>query len=264
MNKPNTDFSRLAPVPGTRVGIIGGCGGIGQTLIRACLDNDLRVINMDQASAISQNSLVDDVVTIPCNAAEESDVQSAFAQIGAEWGGLDVMIHLAGFTDAPTPVTEIPVESWDEMIAVNLRSAYLCARAAIPLIGTGGNGSIVYTASGLALNVEKGVAAYSAAKAGLISLTKVLAKENAPHIRVNAVAPGAVDTAFMHGGTGRPAYAEGSVLDRIGRPEIERTILMGRIAVPEDVVGPMLFLAGNASAYMTGQVLHINGGRYMP
>jgi 3-oxoacyl-[acyl-carrier protein] reductase len=103
--------------------------------------------------------------------------------------------------------------------------------------------------------------AYGPAKAGLLLLMRQLALENAPHVRVNAVAPVPVDTAFLRGGTGRS--------DEQGEPPLPTEVLaklapMGRMATPEDIVGPVLFLLSNASAYMTGQTLFVNGGAYMP
>ena len=118
---------------------------------------------------------------------------------------------------------------------------------------------MVFVSSGLAQRVTPGYGGYAAAKAGLIAMTKALAAENAPAIRANCVAPGAVETAFLSGGTGRPARDA-----QMDRTAYLRTIPLARIATPEDVVGPILFLLGAASGYMTGQVLYVNGGGLTP
>jgi 3-oxoacyl-[acyl-carrier protein] reductase len=102
---------------------------------------------------------------------------------------------------------------------------------------------------------------YAASKAGLIALTKSFALEHAPLVRANAVAPGLVDTAFLRGGTGRS--------NEDGTPTIDIDAYavmnpMRRVALPEDIVGPVMFLLGPDSAYMTGQTLWVNGGAYMP
>ena len=145
------------------------------------------------------------------------------------------------------------------MVDGNLGSSYLLNRAAVPRLARRGGGSVVNVASGLATRVLPGFGPYSASKAGLIALTKAVAVENAPAIRANAVAPAAVDTDFLVGGTGRERTE--SHLDREGYMKM---IPMRRLGVPADVVGPILFLLGPASAYMTGQTLYINGGALTP
>jgi 3-oxoacyl-[acyl-carrier protein] reductase len=117
----------------------------------------------------------------------------------------------------------------------------------------------VNVASGLATRVMPGFGPYSASKAALIALTKAVAVENAPAIRANAVAPAAIDTDFLVGGTGRDRT--GSHLDRDAYVKL---IPMKRLGAPADVVGPILFLLGPASGYMTGQTLYINGGALTP
>jgi 3-oxoacyl-[acyl-carrier protein] reductase len=97
----------------------------------------------------------------------------------------------------------------------------------------------------------------------VIALTKAVAIENAPRIRANAVAPAAVDTAFLRGGTGRGGDEPGRA-EHVDREAYVKAIPLGRIAVAEDVVGPILFLLGDASRFMTGQVLYVNGGAVMP
>jgi len=120
---------------------------------------------------------------------------------------------------------------------------------------------MVNAASGLAQYIRPGFGAYAAAKAGVIALTKTLAIENAPVVRVNAVAPSAVDTAFLRGGTGRSNEDEDIEMDV---DAYVNAIPLKRIATPIDIVEPILFLLGTGSGYMTGQVLWINGGAYMP
>lgn len=265
-NLPRPDFGRLAPAAGARVAVIGGCGGIGRAVVRACLDCDVRTAVLDLPASLAQFPVPDGVVGLALDASVPAEVAARFAELDARWGGLDALIHLAGFSPPPTPLDDIAPEIWDEVMGVNLRSLYLSARAALPLLRKAGGGSIVTMASGLAVNLEKGVSPYAASKAGIIALTKALAKENAPLIRANAVAPSPVDTAFLAGGTGRGAVsdADSGFAEKIGLDRILGTIPMGRIAVPDDIVGPILFLAGDASRYMTGQVLYVNGGRITP
>ena len=120
---------------------------------------------------------------------------------------------------------------------------------------------MVHVASSLAVKASVGYGPYGAAKAGILALMRVLATENAPGIRSNAVAPSAVRTEFITGGTGRSAYPDAPLLDL---EAYGKALPLGRIAEPDDVVGPILFLLGPGSRYMTGQVLHVNGGLFQP
>lgn len=115
--------------------------------------------------------------------------------------------------------------------------------------------------SGLGAYIRPQFGPYAASKAGMIALTKTFALEHAPRVRVNAVAPGPVDTAFLRGGTGRSNEDGVPTIDIEG---FNAAIPMRRIAVSDDVVGPVMFLLGPDSAYMTGQTLCVNGGAYMP
>jgi 3-oxoacyl-[acyl-carrier protein] reductase len=169
---------------------------------------------------------------------------------------------LAGFSLARQPIAAFDAGEWDSVIAGNLRSTFLTARAALPLLHKGDSPSVVTTASGLAVKSTPGFGPYAAAKAGVISMTKLLAAENAPKVRVNAIAPSAVDTAFLRGGTGRGGD-DPSGDAHVDLAAYAATIPMRRIGVVEDVVGPVLFLLGPASGYVTGQTLHINGGLLM-
>ena len=119
---------------------------------------------------------------------------------------------------------------------------------------------MVNVASGLGAHARPGFGPYAAAKAGLISLTKTMALEAAPEVRVNAVGPSVLDTAFLLGGEGRTAVATAPIDLRA----VANATPLGRIAIPEDVVGPILFLLGPGAQFMTGQVLWVNGGSYMP
>jgi NAD(P)-dependent dehydrogenase (short-subunit alcohol dehydrogenase family) len=129
------------------------------------------------------------------------------------------------------------------------------------LLQRGNAPSLVNIASGLGSFVRPQYGPYSASKAGMIALTKTLALEHAPAGRANAVGPGAVDTAFLRGGTGRSEERNAASIDIAAYSAM---IPLRRIALPDDIVGPVMFLLGAQSAYMTGQTLWVNGGAYMP
>ena len=259
------DALRLGPPPGSRLVVVGGCGGLGRALIEAALALDLRVVNLDIAQSLERHK-VDGALGIAMDVTDEESVRQAMAKAAAALGGIDAVVNLAGFADPPSPVAALASARWDATMDVNLRGAFLVSQAALPELAKSTRGAMVHIASGLAVHVERGLAAYSASKAGLIALVKVMAKESAPGVRINAVAPGPVDTPFLAGGLahGGDGKNEGWLHTTPMGVEIAKTIPMGRIGMPQDVVGPTLFLLGDAARYMTGQTLFVNGGRYMP
>jgi 3-oxoacyl-[acyl-carrier protein] reductase len=252
-------MSGLGLPQGHRVAVLGAGGGIGRALVAALLAEGARVAALDLPASLAGAGLPDAVLAQPLDATDAQAVASAFEHLAAAWGALDGFVNLAGFTAARRPVAETGQPVWDEVISGNLTTAYLGAQAALPLLRLGTAPAMVLMASGLAAKAAPGYGPYAAAKAGVLSLTRVLAAEAAPAIRVNAVAPAAVDTAFLTGGTGRASTGE-----RFDVDAYQRTVPLGRIAVPADVVGPILFLLGPGAAYITGQSLHINGGLLMP
>lgn len=165
-------------------------------------------------------------------------------------GGLDLLVNNAGLTRDGL-VLRMSEADWDAVLDTNLKGAFACARAAIrSMLRTGGRIINVTSVVGAAGNA--GQANYAASKAGLIGLTKALAKEYAGRgILVNAVAPGFIDTDMTRG-----------LPDRV-KEELLRQIPLGRFGSAEDVAGAVAFLAGPDAAYLTGQVVHVNGGMYM-
>jgi NAD(P)-dependent dehydrogenase (short-subunit alcohol dehydrogenase family) len=267
---PPIDFAHLGPRRGFRLVLTGGCGGIGRRLAEVACRQGIKVAIIDLPQSIRRHKPTNGIVTIAYDARDDRGTRRAFAKLGKIWGGkIDGFVHLPGYMTPQVNLDDVPMDEFDEGISVNLRSAYLALREVLPMMRAAGGGSIVLVASGLATLVEKGTATYSAAKAGIIALAKGLAKENAPAIRVNVVAPAAVDTEFLRGGTGRGgddpkrAPAARRMVKDMNMARMLATIPMGRIAVVDDVVGPTLFLLGNASRFMTGQTLYINGGRLM-
>jgi len=267
-SEQSADPLGLAPPPGSRVLVAGGCGGIGRPLVRACLSIGLDVAVLALPSSIARNPPPEGVLAVAADATDETSVAEAFMKIQTDWGSIDVLIFLVGFMMVPpTEIPDVTPQAWDEVMLGNLRSAFLVCREALPLLHKTG-GSIVNIGSSLAYNPLKGVGAYAAAKGGLVSLTKSLAIENAPAVRANLVAPSAIETSFLAGGDGRRVEdAEqkgGDAWFQTMKDQYLPTIPLGRIAQPEDVIGPALFLASPAASFITGQVIHVNGGRVTP
>jgi len=246
---------------GRRIAVAGGCGGIGRSLVESLRQQGAHVAVLDLPQSIGRYPPPASVLTYGFDAASSASVDQAFASLGADWSALDGLVNLVGFAPPPTPLSQLQDPIWTETIQGNLHSCFLIARVALPFLHAGRDAALVNVSSGLALKSSPGYGAYAASKAGMLALTRVLAQENAPQVRVNAIAPSAVETAFLTGGTGRGGD------DRADRAldthAYVQTIPMGRIATPQDVTGPILFLLSSAANYITGQTLHVNGGSLM-
>ena len=234
--------------------ILGGCGGSGRVLVNEAVKAGYDVHVIDLPQSIEAHPL--DVPAIPADATSEDDLERAADALPSDLVGL---VNLSGFMSDNQPLLETETDKWEEVLGGNLTANFKAARALNHKLCK--NASFVMTGSGLGHFARPGYGPYAVAKAGIAALTRQLALELAPDIRVNVVAPSAVDTAFLRGGTGR------SDEDQQVRLDLEayaRAIPLGRIAEPLDITGPILFLLSGASRYITGQVLHVNGGTFMP
>jgi 3-oxoacyl-[acyl-carrier protein] reductase len=181
----------------------------------------------------------------------EADVRGLVARVVERFGRIDVLVNNAGIQKAQT-ITETTLDDWERMIAVHMRGAFLCCREVARLMIAQKSGRIILLTSQLAYIGRPRYTAYSAAKGGLLTFTRALAQELAPHgILVNSVAPGLIDTGFdpLPEETKR-AHAASLPLQRLG--------------APDDLVGAFVFLASDESRYFCGQTLHPNGGEIMP
>jgi len=248
-------------VTGRRICVLGGCGGIGRGIVSACLANGDDVSVLDLRTSLTRHPPAAGVRAIEIDGSDEASVTNAFSIVAKQWTALDGFVNAAGFLIALRPLTQTPVQEFDTTIEGNVRTAFLCCKAAMGLLEKGEGPSLVNLASGLGGFIRPQYGPYAASKAAMIALTKTLALEHAPRVRANAVAPGAVDTAFLRGGTGRSEERNSSTLDIAA---YSAAIPLRRIAVVEDIVGPIMFLLGPQSRYMTGQTLWVNGGAYMP
>jgi 3-oxoacyl-[acyl-carrier protein] reductase len=244
-----------------RIVVAGGCGGIGRALVGALISKGALVIVLDLAASIERHGVPHAAEAFPMDARDPVEVGEVFALIEERFTAIDGLVNLVGFSRERQPVSETSDDLWHEVTDGNLNSAFYIARAALPLLKRGRDPAIVNTSSGLALKPTPGYGPYSVSKAGVLALTRLLAQENAPVVRANAVAPSAVDTAFLHGGTGRGGDDRSAA-----RMDVEaylKAVPLARLAEAEDIVGPILFLLSRQSAYITGQTLHVNGGLLM-
>jgi len=192
-------------------------------------------------------------VTIQANMADLAEVREMVLATVAELGGIDILVNNAGVFPR-VDFLAMQESDWDFVQAVNLKGAAFCAQAAArAMIAAGSEGSIVNITSGAAFRGSPRGVHYVASKGGIVSMTRQMALELAPHkIRVNAIAPGLTDTA-------QPRY--GSTEDEIAAMGAANPL--GRIAAPEDIARAALFLASDQAGFVTGHCLHVNGGSYL-
>ncbi len=181
--------------------------------------------------------------------ADAGSVRAAFAAVAQRFDRLDVLVNNAGIATT-APALDLSEDDWDRVVDTNLKGAFLCAQAAARLMKDGGGGTIINVASILASRVAAQVAPYAASKAGLVQLTRALALEWARHgVRVNALLPGYVETDINRG-----FFASEAGLAMVKR------IPQRRIGQPSDLDGPLLLLCSDASRYMTGAEIAVDGG----
>jgi 3-oxoacyl-[acyl-carrier protein] reductase len=192
-----------------------------------------------------------DAFAVQADVAEEDDVNRMVSAVLDQFGRIDVLVSNAGIL-TQSHLADMPTRMWDEMMRTNLRSAFLCTRAVLPGMLSRKDGRIIYVASQLGLKGAPDLVHYSAAKAGVIGMTRALAREVAPHVTVNAIAPGPIETDMLANIT------EDWKAMKLAELPLAR---FGRVT---DVAPTAVFLASDEAAYYTGQVLGPNGGDVMP
>lgn len=259
------DDNWLGPKAGSHMVVAGGCGGIGRELVAQALAHGVNVTVLDLPKAIRPDCRVAGARYVGFDALEEQSIIEAVGQIRSAWRNVDAFVFLCGYPILPRrPLAEVALSAWNDLMSVNLTSAHILVRELLPLLRASETPSITTVASSLGYQVMPGMGAYAASKGALVSLTKAFAMELAPHVRANVVAPGAVETAFLGGGTGREdIVSDRGWFDQLSDKYVS-SIPLGRVASPADIVGPILFLSGPGAGYITGQVLHLNGGRLTP
>lgn len=182
---------------------------------------------------------------------DETSVASAWQDIAAQAGGIDIVVNAAGVISPNVPADQAEMSDFDRVIAVNLKGILITAKHAYPHLKAGGRGSIINLSSQAALLSLPNQAIYTASKGGVTSLTRSLAIDWArDNIRVNAIAP-----TFIRTPMAEPMLADPAVLRAS-----ERRIPLGRVGVPDDIASVALFLASDMSSLMTGQTLAVDGG----
>ncbi len=236
--------------------ITGGSRGIGLELARKLLEERAKVVicgrkkeNLDAAAASLGGG--ENLLTVAAHIAKEEDVNRLFEEVMNRFSRLDVLINNVGMNLMTPSTADTEVAQWQKIIETNLTGTFICSRKAAAIMKQTKSGKIVSLSSIAGRKASPGMGIYGIAKAGVEMMTKVLAAELASfNIQVNAVAPAMVRTDFS-----RPFWSNKDIHDHV-----VRGIPMGRIAEPVEVVHPVLFLASEASSFITGQTIVVDGG----
>jgi len=236
--------------------ITGAAGGIGSATVRRFSQAGWKVIGVDRREF--EEDFPSDGLFILADISKPQDISAIYDQASAFSPYPNAVVNNAA-VQISKPIVETSIEEWDMVMASNLRSAFLGAKFAHPLLVKAGGGAIVNVSSVHAVATSVNVAAYAASKGGMLALTRAMAIEFAPdNIRVNAVLPGAVDTAMLRDGMNRGQHGGASMQERL--ENLARKTVNGRIGQPQEIANTIFFLAGEQSSFMTGQALIVDGG----
>ena len=241
---------------GGQVAIVtGGATGMGRGISALLAAEGAKVLVNYRASAQAASKLAAEItgrggeaVTYAANVEHDDEVRAMVGAVEARWGRLDILVNNAGWSKV-TPhwrLDDLTDEIWDRTLNTNLRGAFYCSRAAVPLMRKSGGGCMVNNASASAFSAAGSSIVYSASKAAMVNMTKSLARALAPDIRVNAIAPGLVHTRFA--GWPDETFEQG-----------RRHSPLGRIASVAEVAATVLFLASDATA-ITGETIMVDCG----
>lgn len=237
--------------------ITGGTRGIGKAIAENLAVRGVNVAitgrNIEPADEVV-SSLANygvKAIGVRMNVAESKDVEKGFEKIRKEFPRIDILVNNAGIT-RDNLLLRMKEEAWDEVIDTNLKGVFLCTKEVIKDMAKQRYGRIVNITSVAAFMGNPGQANYSASKAGIVGFTKTVAKEYASRgITVNAISPGFIKTSMT------------DVLPEDLKEEMKKLIPLGRFGTVEDVANAVIFLVLPESGYITGQVIHVNGGMYM-
>ena len=238
--------------------VTGGSQGLGRAIALKLAENgaDIAVVYVGPAGPAEETckeieALGRRVKSYVCDVRDEAAVNETVTAVGADLGKVDILVNNAGIT-RDNLLMRMSEADFDQVVAANLKGAFLCMKAVSRLMLKQRYGRIVNLSSVVALRGNAGQVNYAASKAGIIGMTKSLAKELASRgVTVNAVAPGFIETDMT------------AALSESARSAAQGSIPMGRLGAPEDVARAVGFLAGDNAAYITGQVLAVDGGMSM-
>jgi 3-oxoacyl-[acyl-carrier protein] reductase len=238
--------------------VTGGSSGLGRAIVAGLARANAAVAFTYRANAAAAQALVEElapagpIVAVQGDVGSEADVARVMEEAVTRFGRLDILVNNAGIIRDGL-VLRTSAEDWRAVIETDLIGAVRCCRHAVPHLRAAGGGRIINIASVAGVVGSAGQANYSAAKAGLIGLTEILARELAPQgVTVNAVAPGSIDAGIVAG------------LPEEARRRLQSMIPMGRMGTAEEVAALVVFLAGPQAGFITGQTIVIDGGVTIP
>jgi NAD(P)-dependent dehydrogenase (short-subunit alcohol dehydrogenase family) len=250
----------MGTLNGKRALITGAASGIGEAtaLLFAREGAAVSVVDLDVEGGRSVVSRIQEeggrAIFVRADVTRAGDCKSAVEDTVSTLGGLEILFNNAGIVRRAT-VLELSEEDWDQVMAVNVRAAFLLCKYAIPVMVQAGGGVIVNAASGWGLVGGPRAASYCASKGAIVQLTKAMAIDHGPqNIRVNCVCPGDTDTPLLRAEAGQL----GEPTDQFLAQAADRPL--GRIGTPEDIAQAVLYLASDAASYVTGTALVVDGG----
>lgn len=237
--------------------VTGAASGIGRATAKAFMRKGYATILADRDDVLGQQAMhelagIGECIFLSCDVAKEESVDAMIAKAVDHFGRIDAAFNAAGIDGVQASTAECPVENWDRVMGVNLRGLWLCLRREIAqMLRQDSGGAIVNCSSSAGLIGVPGLPAYTAAKHGVVGLTKSAALEYARHrIRVNAVCPGMIDTPMWQ---------------RSITPEVTEQLLVsdptGRMGQPSEIAAAVLWLCDESASFVNGQALAVDGGR---
>ncbi|WP_019585389.1 SDR family NAD(P)-dependent oxidoreductase [Deinococcus apachensis] len=264
MSEPDTG-SGHSNLRGRVTIVTGAATGIGRSIARLAGAEGARLVLADVNTGEGEGTARDviarggEALFVPCDVSDPEQVRHLMDEAVRHFGRLDVLVNNAGIAGSAVPAHDLDVEDWDRVIAVNLRGPFLCAKYALPHLLANGAGVIVNVASTYGLIGAPLAPAYCASKGGVVNLTRQLAVDYGGRgVRVNAVCPGYVDT-DMGGRRASlpPAQREAAQARREANAALQP---LGRQAHADEIARAVLFLASDASSFMTGSIVTVDGG----
>ena len=268
---------------GRVVVVTGAARGIGQATAQLYADEGARLVladlDLEGAELVAKECAGRgaEALAVQFDQRHSESVRAMVAAANDRFGPVDVLANVAGIYPA-APIGDMTDEMWDDVLRNNLTGVFYCCRAVLPQMRERG-GSIVSVASGVAVRPLEGMAAYAASKGGLASFSRVLALEAAPLVRVNVVAPGPTATAGVRAafeagagaaardgsgvGDGGAAAPAGPPPAGTERARLDSSMLLDRWGRPQEIAEMIVFLTSDRASFVTGQMIHVNGGRSM-